>query len=214
MKRFLLFYSIFFLYAFADVINRANAFDLTNSAGMTNYVNEADKPENLAVRKACNWGASTNGIRLGVGTWGSSLTVQVYLMTTNSQGFSGPVPAPHGYRLKLSLQDSGGKLMKRTEAGDALCRPLGWQIKHTMSDQATKGVFFLSPNVPRRFENPFNLLYCFIVEQPGTYTLHVEGALYKKSMTILADVTPMDIPVSSIQIMVTQADLDRYKISK
>jgi len=192
---------------------RANDVDSvakTNLPASTDFVKY-----NREIRDACKWGACTNGIQLGVGIWGlTPFTVQTFLATTNSKGHFGPTPAPHGYRLGLSLQDADGKPVKRTKTGDALCIPVGWFMRRTMPIEMMRGVYGIAPGVPRRYDDTFNLLDCFNIETPGTYTLFIKGSLYWRKLPPPAEIIPIDIPETSVQVSVMQADLDHYKAVK
>src|ERR1035438_6301486 len=110
----------------------AEMFALSICTGQTNDTSSIQH----AIRDSAKWGEATNGIQLGVALYTpqnkNQFIVLTYLLNTNASGFYGPAPAPHGYRLDLSLQDSDGILVKRTKPGDALCKPVNLDRKSTM----------------------------------------------------------------------------------
>jgi hypothetical protein len=197
------------------LVTLAGAFTFIRCAGQTNASPSIER----AIIDSAKWGASTNGVQLGIDMpflhsplGKNQFVVFTYLLTTNVSGFFGPAPAPHGYRLDLYLRDSEEKLVKRTKAGNALCKPVNLFMKSTMHIEMVRGVFGLMPNTPRKYDDPFNLLDCFKVEKIGTYTLFVRGKLYRQISS--TDIEPMALPETSLQVLITQTDLDRYRASK
>lgn len=193
----------------------AGMFAFSICFGQTNTVFSIER----AIRNSARWGTPTNGIELGVDIPflhspfdTNQFMTFTYLLNTNASGFYGPAPAPHGYRLDLSLQDSDGKLVKRTKTGDALCKPVNLFMKSTMHIEMVNGIFGLAPNATRRYDDPFNLLDCFKVEKAGTYSLFVQGSLYRRISS--TDIEPMTLPETCMQVPITQADLDHYQASK
>ncbi len=180
--------------------------------GQTNATSSLER----AIRDSAKWGGATNGVQLGVALYApqnkNQFIILTYLLNTNTVAFYGPAPAPHGYRLDLSLQDSDGKLVERTKTGDALCKPVNLFMKSTMHIEMVSGVFSLAPNAPRRYDDPFNLLDCFKVEKAGTYTLFVQGSLYRQISS--THIETMKLPKTSMRVPITQVDLDRYQASK
>jgi len=63
---------------------------------------------------------------------------------------------------------------------------------------------------PKLYDS-FNLLDCFKVEKSGTNTLIVGGTIYK--MYNEDGFRKVNLPSVSIQVLITQADLDSYRAS-
>lgn len=207
MKSLLIFLAAMILIAFTGSANDSHALARTNLTASTNTLATLKD-----IRDACKWGRSTNGIALGVGLWGSNqFTVRTYLMTTNSRGLAGPAPAPHGYRLGLTLLDDKGKQVIKTKAGDSICKPVGWLMRRNMHNEKTRGIYVLTPDIPRKYDDAFNLLECFNVKKPGAYTLIVTGTLYGRTATPRVEVILVDLPATSIQVTIGQGDLDDQK---
>jgi len=193
----------------------AGAFSNFICKAQSNFISSGEH----AIRDSAKWGTPTNGIQFGVDIPflhypfdTNQFMTFTYLLNTNASGFYGPAPAPHGYRLELSLQNSDGKPVKRTKTGNALCKTVNSLTKSTMHIEMVSGVFGLVPNSPRKYDDPFNLLDCFKVEKAGTYTLFVQGKLFRQISP--THIEPMILPETSMQVPITQADLDRYQATK
>jgi hypothetical protein len=191
-------------------------FCFSGKAEETNVI--SPKVTDNEIYASVTWGAtSTNGIRIGVKMYLTNsvginpFTTLIYLCNTNSSVFF-PIPPPHGYRLDLSLRDAGGKLVGKTKAGNALCMPVNSMVKAGMRIKKTQGAFFLLPNSPREYDEPFYLLDCFNVKEAGTYTLTVQGRLYR--IISPTDLEPVALSETSIRVPIAQADLERYQASK
>ena len=210
MKAELLIFSVFLACAISVSADEKTCVPITNNTPALNVLATLRE-----TRDACRWGASTNDIVLGVGIWGKHpLTVHTFLMATNSRGHAGPAPAPHGYRLNLLLKDANQHAVKRTDTGDALCEPVGILMRRRMRIEAMNGIYALGSNSPKEYDAPFNLLSCFNIEKPGNYTLFVKGVLYWRKLPPPAEIIPIDIPETTLQITVTQADIDCNKALK
>jgi hypothetical protein len=170
------------------------------------------------------WGLpTTNGIQLGVAIFNGDGVIQfhgvkqfrvfTYLYDETNSWF-GLYP-PSGYRLSLSLKGAGGSEVEKTKEGKAISKPVGLLAREQMKLRAERmqGRFdLLATKYPDRYEAPFKLLDCFMVEKPGTNTLTVGATLYKMSND--GGIYEIALPPVSIQVSVTKDDLDRYKASK
>jgi hypothetical protein len=193
-------------------------------ASAQNQVTDTNKARMDALFQAMHdkttWGApATNGIQLGVAMFQKDSDKQnkfgtyTYLYSETNR-WIGLYP-PSGYRLSLSLKDADGKEVEKTKYGKAISKPVGLIAKTQMWIRAGRiqnGFDFLTPKYLMRYESPFNLLDCFSVGKPGTNTLTVGATIYKKSND--DGIYEIVLPPVSMQVPITQADLDRYKASK
>ena len=164
------------------------------------------------IHDAANWAApTTNGIQLGVAIFNGNGIRQFRTFTylyDETNFWIGLYP-PNGYRLILSLQDADGKNVEKTKEGNAVSKPIDFIVKTQIR---MRNRFDLLPQKnPMRYEKPFNLLDCFKVEKPGTNTLTVSGTIYKVKKD--GGIYEIALPSTSIQVPITQTDLDNYKAS-
>ena len=164
------------------------------------------------------WGApATNGsgIQIGVNIFLKDNSriqkfgVGVYVYNTNDWlGYF----APNGYRLSLSLKNADGKDVKKTTLGEAISKSTGQLSKNEILAHRRKPIIpdLLNGKWPKLYES-FNLLDCFKAEKPGTYMLMVGGTVYKLKAGVLNKIT---LPPVSLQVPITQEDLERYQALK
>lgn len=170
------------------------------------------------------WGLpTTNGIQLGVAIFNGDGVKQfhgvrqfrVFTYLYDETNFWMGLYPPSSYRLSLSLKDADGKEVEKTKEGKAITKPVGLIVKAEMKMRAGRiqgGADFLIQKNPERYESPFNLLDCFVVEKPGTNTLTVGATIYKKSSD--TGIYEIALPPVSILVPITQAEIDNYRTSK
>jgi hypothetical protein len=119
---------------------------------------------------------------------------------------------PGGYRLNLSLIDSGGTRIAKSSIGDGKCKLLSALTKSQMRQEnySQKHVLVLTKMMSFQYDK-FDLLDCFKIQASGDYTLEVHANLYKLKYPDLESVTVPDI---LIKISILKADLDRYSSLK
>jgi hypothetical protein len=166
------------------------------------------------------WGArATNGIQLGIAMFkndsdkANKFGTFTYLY--DETNFWIGLYSPNGYRLNLLLQDANGINVEKTKEGKAISKSVGPIIKTQMrirSGRIQAGFDLLPQKTPMCYENPFNLLDCFDVEQAGTNTLTVGATIYKKSND--DGIYEIVLPPVSIRVSITQADIDNHRASK
>jgi hypothetical protein len=170
---------------------------------------------------SAKWGApTTNGVQLGVAMYlGDDVRFKkfgtsIYLYDTNLCG--GLIYPPNGYRLELTLRDANGHSVEKTENGKAISIPMGIFVKTKLLEKANinteNKLNFLNPSEVYRYES-FYLLNCFKVEKPGTNTLTVGTTIYKLKPDGWG-VFEIVLPPTSMQVPITQVDLDSYQASK
>ncbi len=167
---------------------------------------------------AATWGLpATNGVQLGVAIFNGKgikqFRVYTYLYDETNSWF-GLYP-PSGYRLSLSLKDVEGKEVEKTREGKDITKPVDMIVKAQMrirTGRIQSRFDLLDQKYPERYENPFNLLDCFKVETSGTNTLTVGATLYK--MNNAGNIYEISLPPVSIQVPITQTDIDSYRVSK
>ena len=160
-----------------------------------------------------SWSAATNHIQLGIirphyppRNAPYKLGILVYLRSTNKNVIHSLIPPPRGYRLDLILLDADGKPVKRTSKGDSFCKPLTLATKRKAFSAWEERGYGLMPGIPRQFEDAIELLKCFKVKEPGTYTLVVRARLYR--LVSYPEIEQMILPETSMNVTITQADLD------
>jgi hypothetical protein len=191
-------------------------FTLANGQTNTNStVNVAELHRQMY--SAVSWGALMNGIQVGGARNAQpgvhrpdKCPIMIFLCSTNASIIPWLVPPPEGYRLDLSLLDVNEKLVERTPKGDALCKPVTAKVK-SEARQAweERKAFALLPGVPRQYTDLVELLECFKVKEPGTYTLVIKARIYK-ALTY-PDTPEFPLPEARLKIILTAADFEQPK---
>lgn len=172
---------------------------------------DALKRELQELHDRITWGAcATNGIQIGLsiflgdGSAAKKFGTDVYLYSTND--WVGIYP-PNGYRLSLSLKDTNGNNVEKTEQGNAISKPVGLITKYEIRKRRFD---YLAWKFPNYYEG-FYLLDCFDVKIAGTNTLMVGGTVYKWTDAGFREIA---LPPVSIQVAITQSDIAYYQASK
>jgi len=173
------------------------------------------------IHDAATWGApATNGIQLGVAMFLGDSNKAIKFGTSaylyDSNVCAGLIYPPNGYRLELSLRDADGHGVEKTGNGKAISKPMSilekTQLLAKADLNAENKLNFLEPRGICRYES-FYLLDCFKVVKPGTNTLTVGATIFKLKPNGWG-AFEIVLPPASIQVPITEADLDRYRASK
>ena len=173
----------------------------------------ADSPSSDALRNLYNsitWGVATNGVQIGIrrvySAGDTRIPLSVHLCNTNSALCYGLLFPPQGHRLNLTLLDASGKEVSKTKEGDAICHAVTPAVIAQL--KAERRAFSLFSGSPYQYSK-LDLLDCFRVNDPGTYTLTVRAEIFK--LAAYPAIDRWTLPPTSLKIAITKDDIENSK---